>query len=63
MSYRLEVNIIKAFTLRLSDKLHKTIKYHLIEKDKSMQQYLIELIKKDLDFRDEDDDLSDYTKK
>lgn len=57
------MNIIKAFTLRLSDKLHKAIKYHLIEKDKSIQQYLIELIKKDLDFNDDDDDLSDYTKK
>lgn len=54
---------MKAFTLRLSDKLNKTLKHHLVEKELSMQQYIVALIKKDLNFSDEDDDLSDYTRK
>ena len=58
-----EVSDIKAFTLRLSDKLHKAIKYYLIEKEMSMQEYIITLIKQDMKFLDQDDDLSDYTKK
>lgn len=58
-----EVSDIKAFTLRLSDKLHKAIKYHLVEKEMSMQEYIIMLIKQDMKFSDQDDDLSDYTKK
>lgn len=47
----------------MSDKLHKALKYHLIEKDISIQQYIISLIKKDICFKDEDDDLSDYLPK
>ena len=54
---------IKAVTIRFSDKLHKTIKFHLIENEKSFQEYIISLVKKDLEFKDEDDDLSDYLKK
>lgn len=51
---------IKSFTLRMSDKLHRKLKTTLFEKEVSIQQYLIGLIKKDLDFSDDDDDLSDY---
>lgn len=54
---------IKAVSIRMSDNLHKALKYKLIEDDKSIQQYIIELIKRDLDFKDEDDDLSDYLPK
>lgn len=35
-------------TVRIDDKLHKEIKYALIEKEKSFNEYIIELIKKDL---------------
>ena len=52
--------IIKAITLRMSDKLHKRLKYHLVEKDLSIQQYIISLIKKDIGMTDDEDDLSDY---
>lgn len=44
----------------MSDKLHKKLKTTLFEKEISIQQYLIGIIKKDLSFDDEDDDLSDY---
>ena len=47
----------------MSDKLHKKLKYHLIEKDISIQQYIIELIKMDIKMTDEEDDLSDYLPK
>ena len=52
---------IKAVSIRFSDKLHKALKLRCIEIDKSMQDYIVELIKKDLSFKD--DDLSDYLKK
>jgi len=39
------------------------MKYHLIETEQSIQEYVISLIKKDLNFKDEDDDLSDYLNK
>ena len=43
--------------------MHKAIKYKTFEIDKPIQQYIIDLIKKDLDFDDKDDDLSDYLPK
>ena len=54
---------IKAITVRFSDKLHKAIKYKTFETDTPIQQYIIYLIKKDLNFDDKDDDLSDYLPK
>jgi len=46
----------------MSDKLHNIVKHYLVDQNKSLQQYIIELIKKDLNFSDDKDDLSDYTK-
>jgi len=57
------VKNIKAISIRFSDKLHKAIKYKTLEEDKPIQQYIIDLIKKDLNFDDTDDDLSDYLPK
>ena len=54
---------IKSITVRFSDKLHKALKYKLVEDEQSIQQYIIDLIKKDLHFNDKDDDLSDYLPK
>lgn len=47
----------------MSDKLHKAVKLKLLDEDKAIQQYLIELIKKDLNFTDDKDDLFDYLPK
>lgn len=47
----------------MSDRLHKSLKYYLLEKETPIQQYIISLIKKDMNFKDEDDDLSDYLPK
>lgn len=47
----------------MSDKLHKALKYYLLEKEIPIQQYIISLIKQDMKFKDEDDDLSDYLPK
>ena len=63
IKYRKEDRTIKAITIRFSDKLHKAIKYKLVEDDKSIQEYVISLIKKDLNFTDEMDDLTDYLPK
>ena len=54
---------IKAVTIRFSDKLHKTMKFKLLEDEKSVQDYIISLIKSDLNFTNEEDDLSDYLPK
>ena len=54
---------IKSATIRFSDKLHKAIKYKLLESEKSLQEYIIKLIKNDLKFTDDMDDLTDYTTK
>ena len=56
-----EVTKIKAVTIRFSDKLHKAIKFKLLERDKSIQEYIIKLVKNDLNFTDDMDDLTDYT--
>lgn len=47
----------------MSDVLHKAVKYKTFDEGISIQDYIITLIKKDLNFTDEQDDLSDYTKK
>ncbi len=52
---------MKKFTVRFSDKLHKTVKHHLVDLDMPMQDYVIGLIKRDLKFDDSMDDLSDYS--
>ena len=40
---------MKAFTVRLDDEIHKELKHKLIDKDISMQKYINDLIKKDLE--------------
>lgn len=47
----------------MSDLLHKAVKYKTFNEGISIQEYIISLIKKDLNFTDDQDDLSDYTKK
>jgi len=54
------VLVIKTISIRLSDKLHKTIKLKSFETNISIQNYFVKLAKQDLNFKDEDDDLSDY---
>lgn len=39
---------MKAMTVKLTDEEYKIIKKHLIDQDKKFQQYVLELIKKDL---------------
>lgn len=56
------MNIIKAATIRFSDKLHKALKLYLLENDVSLQEYVINIIKKDIGFI-EDEDQSDYLPK
>lgn len=54
---------IKSIAIRFSDKLHKAMKLKTVSEDSTIQDYVIGLIKKDLSFKDEDDDLSDYQAK
>ena len=42
---------MKQVTIRLDDELHKEIKYLMIDIDKSINEYILELIKKDLEER------------
>lgn len=44
-----EVRKIKQTTVRIEDELLKQVKYKLIEENKSFNEYVIELIKKDLE--------------
>lgn len=44
-----EVRKIKQTTIRIDDELLKQVKYKLIEENKSFNEYVLELIKKDLD--------------
>lgn len=44
-----EVRKIKQTTVRIDDELLKQVKYKLIEENKSFNEYVLELIKKDLD--------------
>lgn len=39
---------MKKITIRLDEEEHKIIKKHLIDIDKTFQEYITELIKKDL---------------
>jgi predicted HicB family RNase H-like nuclease len=39
---------IKQISLRLDDELHKEVKYLLVEIEKSFNEYVLELIRKDL---------------
>lgn len=43
---------IKTFTLRLDDELHKQLKYLSVELEMSINEYIVELIKKDLENRE-----------
>lgn len=40
---------IKQTTVRIDDELLKQVKYRLIEENKSFNEYVLELIKKDLE--------------
>ena len=44
-----EVRKIKQTTVRIDDELLKQVKYRLIEENKSFNEYVLELIKKDLE--------------
>lgn len=44
-----EVRKIKQTTVRIDDELLKQVKYKLIEENKSFNEYVLELIKRDLD--------------
>lgn len=39
---------MKSLTVRISDQLHKQLKFKVIEKETTIQNYIVELIKKDL---------------
>jgi len=54
---------IKQVTIRLSDKLHKAIKIKLLDDEISIQEYFVTLVKNDLNFADDKDDLTDYLPK
>lgn len=41
--------IMKQTTVRIDDELYKSIKKHLIDIDKTFNEYVTELIKKDLE--------------
>lgn len=43
-----EVGVIKQTTVRIDDELLKQVKYKLIEKNQSFNEYIIELIRTDL---------------
>jgi predicted HicB family RNase H-like nuclease len=46
-----EVNNIKQLTIRLDDELHKQLKYLSVDIDKSLNEYISELIKQDMEKR------------
>lgn len=67
-------NTTKIVTIRLTDEIHKALKLKVLEKDTTIQQYLTELIRKDLNIisekdekmtkatlYDENNELCDYT--
>lgn len=56
-------DFIKAATIRFSDKLHTELKLKTVKDGTTIQDYIVRLVKQDLDFNDKDDDLSDYQKK
>ena len=40
---------MKAITLRMTDEFHKQLKLRMVEEEKTMQDYIIGLISKDLE--------------
>lgn len=40
---------MKAITLRMTDELHKKFKMKMVQDEKTMQNYIIELISKELE--------------
>lgn len=40
---------MKNFSLRIEDDLHKRLKHELVDREMSMQKYIISLIEKDLE--------------
>lgn len=46
---------MKHITIRMDEDLHKRVKYRLIEEDKSIQKYVIDLIENDLNKEDKGD--------
>ena len=44
---------MKQVTLRLDDDLHKRAKIRAVMQDKSLMQYVVDLIKKDLEIKKE----------
>ena len=49
-------NTTKIVTIRLTDEIHKALKLKVLEKDTTIQQYLTELIRKDLNIISEKDE-------
>lgn len=43
-----EVNFLKTITLRVDDELHKKIKLETVKEEITIQNYITELVKKDL---------------
>lgn len=44
-----EVVTLKSLTVRVDDELHKQLKYKMIEEETTIQDYVMKLIKKDLE--------------
>lgn len=40
--------ILKALTVRVDDELHKKLKFKMVEEETTIQDYVLNLIKKDL---------------
>ena len=53
----------KSIAIRFSDKLHMEMKLKIVKEGRTIQDYVIGLVKSDLSFDDKNDDLSDYQKK
>ena len=44
---------IKTLTLRVSDEFHKALKLKTVEEETSMHEYIIKLIEKDMEIKNE----------
>ena len=42
-------------TLRLSDELHKALKIKMASEERKIQDYIVELLKKDMEFEEVED--------
>lgn len=40
---------MKSLTVRIDDELHKELKFKMVENETTIQDYIVDLIKKDLD--------------